>query len=141
MLATRFAVAVHIMLLVAARSHDEKATSELIARSVGTNPVVVRRITGRLARAGLMRVRRGPGGAVLTRSAEEITLGDVWRAMKDPDDRPLLPLHGRAQHCPIGQPIHGAFARAENAWEQALSHTTLGSLAAAAPLNELAAAD
>src|SRR4051794_27958953 len=65
MVATRFAVAIHILLLLACARPQDKATSEFLARSVNTNPVVVRRITAQLARAGLIRVRRGPGGAEL----------------------------------------------------------------------------
>jgi DNA-binding IscR family transcriptional regulator len=49
-----------------------------MARSVNTNLVVVRRITGSLARAGLIRVKRRPGRAKLVRAPEEITLGDIW---------------------------------------------------------------
>lgn len=131
MVATRFAAAVHILLLLATRT-TEKTTSEVMARSVNTNPVVVRRITGQLARAGLVRVRRGPGGAELTRSPAEITLRDVWRAMKPAGEVPLLPLHEAAHHCPIGremgQVLGAAFASAEFAMEQALSRTTLESL-------------
>lgn len=44
---------------------DGPATSLHMAQGVNTNPVVVRRITGLLARAGLVRVKRGLGGAKL----------------------------------------------------------------------------
>ena len=81
MVATRFAVALHVLLLLGCGQRRGPATSQAIAESVNTNPVVVRRITGHLARAGLVRVRRGPGGAVLTRPPEQITLADVWKAM------------------------------------------------------------
>ncbi len=133
MVATRFAVAIHILLLLAHSGADGKATSEVLARSVNTNPVVVRRITGLLARAGLVRVRRGPGGAELARPPAEISLGDVWRAMKAGGARPLLPLHASpAQHCPVGREVHSllgrAFEAAEDAMEQALGRTTLESL-------------
>ena len=63
MVATRFAVAIHLLLLLASGQVHGPATSGRLAQSVNTNPVVVRRITGLLARAGLIRVRRGPGGA------------------------------------------------------------------------------
>ena len=73
MVATRFAVAVHILMLLAI-SRGAHATSLVLARSVTTNPVVVRRITRLLARAGLIWVRRGPGGAELLRPRQD-TLG------------------------------------------------------------------
>ncbi len=133
MVATRFAVAIHILLLLACNRAAGKATSQFLARSVNTNPVVVRRITGQLARAGLIRVRRGPGGAELARTPEEISLGDVWRAVNPGTARPLLPVHTAPdQQCPVGREVHavlrGAFVAAEEAMHQALCRTTLASL-------------
>lgn len=141
MVATRFAVALHILLLLASRGSCAAglpATSEWIARSVNTNPVVVRRITGQLARAGLVRVRRGPGGAELTRAPELITLCDVWRAMNMGLPGRMLPLHAEPnQACPVGRAIHTvlgpAFAGVERAMEGALATTTLAGLAAGLP--------
>ena len=133
MVATRFAVAIHILLLLACRERCGPATSHLIAESVNTNPVVVRRITGQLARAGLLRVRRGPGGAELTRPPGQITLRDVWAAMNTGKPARILPLHACPnQECEIGQKIHGVlgatFANAEQAMQAALQQTTLASL-------------
>jgi Rrf2 family protein len=133
MVATRFAVAIHILLLLACRQRCGPATSHLIAESVNTNPVVVRRITGQLARAGLVHVRRGPGGAELTRPPEQITLCDIWTAMNTDKPGPMLPLHAFPnQECAIGQQIHTvlgqAFATVEQAMEAALQRTTLAGL-------------
>lgn len=133
MVATRFAVAIHILLLLASGQAGGPATSLRLARSVNTNPVVVRRITGLLARAGLVRVRRGPGGAELARAPHEISLGDVWQAVNPGCCRPLLPLHpGPNQACQVGRSIHAvlgeAFAAAEAAMHASLCRTTLDSL-------------
>ncbi len=133
MVATRFAVAIHILLLLACRQRCGPATSHLIARSVNTNPVVVRRITGQLARAGLVRVRRGPGGAELMRSPDTITLCDVWQAMNTGRSGPVLPVHAAPNlDCPIGRDVHAvlgqAFATVERAMNDALQKTTLASL-------------
>ncbi len=133
MVATRFAVAIHILLLLACDRAAGKATSQMLARSVNTNPVVVRRITGQLARAGLIRVRRGPGGAELARPAGEISLGDVWRAMNSGSLKPLLPLHASPDpQCPVGRKIHSvlgaAFVAAEEAMHESLRGTSLASL-------------
>lgn len=132
MVPTRFAVAAHILLMVAVEG-GEPSTSQRLAASINTNPVVVRRITGQLARAGLVRVRRGPGGAELTRPALAITLEDVWRAVNSGDDRPLLPLHANPdQQCRVGCRVHAvlgeAFGTAERALERALARTTLADL-------------
>ena len=133
MVATRFAVAIHVLLLLASGRMEGPATSLRLARSVNTNPVVVRRITGLLARAGLVRVRRGPGGAELARAPTDISLGDVWQAVNPGACRPLLPVHADPNPaCLVGCSIRGvlgdAFAAAEAAMQASLSRTTLATL-------------
>lgn len=133
MAGTRFAVATHILVCLAAQQADEGSTSLRLAESVKTNPVVIRRISGQLARAGLIRVRRGPGGAALAREPERITLEDVWLALHGPNGTPLLPLHRPSQTCPVGGKIRPAlgeaFAAAERALHRSLAATTLAALA------------
>ena len=136
MVATRFAVAVHILLLLACRQRCGVATSHWMADSVNTNPVVVRRITGQLARAGLVRVRRGPGGAELIRAPEQITLCDVWIAMTTERSSPMLPVHAFPnQECVVGQQIQAVLGNVSAAVERAvhasLRETTLAGLVAA----------
>ena len=144
MVATRFAVAVHILLLLAAERTDARPTSLRLAQSVNTNPVVVRRITGLLSRAGLVRVHRGPGGAELVRNASCITLSDVWRAVNPGKARPLLPLHARPDPlCPVGCSIQAvlgaAFGEAEHALHAALAQTTLDTLVSGVRARQAAA--
>ena len=124
MVATRFAVAIHILLLLACQEREGPATSQLIARSVNTNPVVVRRITGQLARAGLLRVRRGPGGAELTRAPEAITLRDVWLAMNTGYSGTVLTLHDAPNlDCQIGGQVHAVLGQVFEDVDQALLST------------------
>ncbi|MGG5817196.1 Rrf2 family transcriptional regulator [Falsiroseomonas sp. HW251] len=138
MVATRFAVAVHILLLLATEPAGQ-ATSNRIAESVGTNPVVIRRLAGQLARAGLVRIRRGPGGAELARPAGTITLADVWAAMRRPN-LPLLPTHRGPQRGadPLGLRVpgmlRGVLDDAERAMEGRLADVTLESLRASLEL-------
>jgi DNA-binding IscR family transcriptional regulator len=132
MIATRTSVALHIMLLIASDPPGQ-ATSIRMAESIGTNPVVVRRIAGLLTRAGLISVQRGPGGATLARPAGDITLRDVWSAI-NPPGAPLVRVHARtAPDCPIGRRIPallGArFAEAEEAMLLNLGETTLAEFA------------
>lgn len=132
MVATRFAVALHILLLLAAEPAGQ-ATSGRIAQSVGTNPVVIRRLAGQLARAGLVRIRRGPGGAELARPPAEITLADVWAAMRRAG-LPLLPTHRGPQRNgdALGRVVPGLLRdvldEAEHAMERRLGEITLQSL-------------
>jgi DNA-binding IscR family transcriptional regulator len=139
MIATRFAVALHILSLISTEPAGE-STSARLAGSIGTNPVVVRRISGMLARAGLITVQRGPGGASLARPAESITLRDVWRAIH-PEKEALLRVHGRTNPaCALGRQIpevlRRRFDQAEAALLEDLSRTTLADLVGSLRLEE-----
>jgi Rrf2 family protein len=100
----RFAVAVHVCTVLA--MHPEKpATSEWIAGSVGTNPVVVRRILSALGKAGLVSSQRGTaGGSVLAKAAKAITLLDIHRAV-DEEEGPSLHHQPPNPACPVGAHI------------------------------------
>jgi DNA-binding IscR family transcriptional regulator len=134
MIATRFAVALHILSLLA-KDPDGDSTSARLAWSIGTNPVVVRRISGLLARAGLITVQRGPGGASLARPPSAITLRDVWRAIH-PETEQLLRVHTRTNPaCPTGSRmpdlLRRRFEEAEAALLEDLGRTSLADLVTA----------
>ena len=121
---SRFVVATHVLTMLA-YCEDEAVTSEYIAGSVNTNPVVVRRILGLLAKAGLVSTREGAGGGVrLARPADKIDLRDVYAAV---ETNALFALHpsGPNLQCPVGSTIQGALEPTLDAAEGAL----LGSLA------------
>lgn len=66
-------------------------TSAQIAAHAGTNPVVVRRVLGKLRAAGLLVSEKGhSGGWRLARAAGDITLADIYTALEErlvaPDD-------------------------------------------------------
>lgn len=105
---SRFSMAVHILAILAMYP-GERHTSECIAESVGTNPVIIRRILGRLKKAGLVEARQGVnGGSVLSIAAMDIPLSVVFRAV---EDSPLLQYHANPnQACPVGKRIHEAMA-------------------------------
>lgn len=129
----RFAVAVHIA-AVLAMGGDEPATSEWIAGSVNTNPVVIRRLLSALAKAGLVRSLRGStGGSLLARQPQDITLLDIARAVEE-DEAPALHHQPPNPKCPVGRNIQPVLMRvidrAEAAREAVLAATLLSDVVA-----------
>jgi Rrf2 family protein len=127
---TQFALAVHMLTLLTADPQTMQS-SELLASSAGSNPVHVRRVLGRLRRAGLVRSRPGPhGGWLPADGAAGTTLADVWRAVNGDD--PVLGLHSASPDCAVGQRIQSALTsidrRAAAALVAELEHTTIADL-------------
>ena len=130
---TRLAVAAHILALLSFAG-TEYRSSELLARSVNTNAVVVRRLTGQLKKAGLVEIRRGVGGTTLNRKPEDITLLDVYRAVVPKSGTCPFYLHQNPNcKCYIGRNIHDAlkapFAKVTEAMQKSLATTTIAELA------------
>ncbi|RYX86773.1 Rrf2 family transcriptional regulator [bacterium] len=126
-IANRFAIAVHIISLLETDENGE-ATSEWMAGSIGTNPVIVRRISGMLRRAGLLRTRQGVAGAEIERPLSEITLLDVYRAVNEEGE--LFSVHPRPNPlCEVGANIQDTleevFGEAQEAMENRLKGTTM----------------
>jgi len=120
---TRFPVAVHI-LAVLAFNKESTATSELIAKSVNTNPVVIRRINAMLKKANLITIKAGVGGAFLNLSPKDITLLDVYNAVKSSEDDLLFDLHcNPSEKCFVGANIHEALSEPLNAAQKSLEDT------------------
>ena len=127
----RFAVAVHV-LAVLAYKEGEPATSTLLASSVNTNPVVIRRLLLALQAAGFIETRKGAGlGSRLGRAADRISLADVYRAVETDEPFALHPKRPN-QACPVGHCIQAAlekvFASAEVALERELAKTSLADI-------------
>ncbi len=107
---SRLTIAIHALAWMAlARDRGtDLMTSDEVAASVNTNPVIVRRSLGDLHRAGLVNVRRGAGaGWSLAHSPSEISLFDVYEAV---EHRPLFALHHTEPNlqCPVGYGIRPA---------------------------------
>jgi DNA-binding IscR family transcriptional regulator len=132
----RFPVAAHALAYLAhkgAFSPQAAVSSAELACSIATNPVVVRRTTALLAKAGLIGTRTGAGGgAWLKRPAESITLDQVLRAVHGCAHLGAPP--PGAQGCPVGERIPKAVKAAIEAVDQAagecLSRITVADLLA-----------
>ncbi|GAB2788086.1 Rrf2 family protein [Hymenobacter luteus] len=130
-ISSRFSVAVHVLSLLALQQEDDVLlTSERMAGSVNTNPVVIRRLLGQLKKAGLVEVRPASGGTFLTRQPAAISLLDVYRAVEVVGEGQLFSVHDKPlQACLVGRNIQSALdatlQRAQNALEQVLAGVTL----------------
>ncbi len=105
-ISSRFTVAIHVLSLILL-NQNIVSTFEWIAESVNTNPVVIRRVLGKLKKAGLVDIRRVPAGATLVRNLEDITLLDVYRAAVEVvEDGELFQMHENPNpNCPVGANI------------------------------------
>ena len=129
---TKTASAVQILCVIAYKGPGG-TTAEAIARSLKTNPVVVRRMMKDLERAGLVDIRPGKdGGVQLRRDPDTITLEDIHKAAEG--QASVLALRpGGNPKCPVDRHMKSAlppiFRAVDEAVAMRLRETTLASLA------------
>lgn len=127
----RFAFAVHSLAVLAYKQGSD-VSSEMLAQSVNTHAVVIRRLLCDLRAAGLVVTQRGPaGGARLSRAPSQISLCEVYRAVEK--SRPFAAHPHEPNHrCPVGNEIAEAlervFATAQSALEESLAGQTLADI-------------
>lgn len=106
-ISSRFTVALHIFTCVDIFKEDYKITSDFLAGSINTNPVIIRKILTQLKNAGLITVARGTGGIRPTRPLKEITFYDVYEAIEAVENGDLFNFHASPNpQCPVGRNIH-----------------------------------
>ncbi len=135
----RFPVAAHALAYLAhkgAYAAAQAVPSAVLASSVPTNPVVIRRVTALLAKAGLIATRPGAaGGAWLLDRPEAISLDLVLAAVNGCAHLGSPPAGARG--CPVGQHIPRQVAKALSAADAAacaaLSRITIADLLAENP--------
>ena len=119
---SRLTVAVHALawMTLAQRQGRDVLTSEQVAASVNTNPVIIRRCLGDLRRAGLVQVRHGAGaGWSLARPAEDITLLEIYDAVGQ--EQPFGMHHTEPNlECPVGKGIRPALDQVYGNLDQVL---------------------
>ena len=130
---TKFSIAIHILLSIEVFKEKYKVTSDFLASSAKTNPVIIRKIMGHLREAGLIEVAKGTGGMALTKKPKVITLKDIYFAVNPIEDGKLFNIHKNSvTECPVGGSIISLldpyFIKAQNAMENSLSKSTLQDL-------------
>lgn len=106
-ISSRFTIALHIFICVETFKNDYKITSDFLAGSINTNPVIIRKILTQLKNAGLITVARGTGGISPTRPLKEISFYDVYQAIEPVENGDLFNFHSSPNpQCPVGKNIH-----------------------------------
>jgi Rrf2 family protein len=104
---SRFTVAIHSLMMIAAFQKQRKITSESIAQSTGMNAVTIRHVFGRLKAAGLIETKPGPGGANLSIEPDKITLYDIYAAVEGNPFSGLFHFsQNNSEWCPVGRNIN-----------------------------------
>ena len=105
-ISSRFTMAIHMFACIDTFT-DQKMTSDFMAASIGTNPVIVRKLLQQLKAAGLIEVSRGTGGVQIKRPLDQITFLDIYKAVECAPDEQLFHFHENPnQNCPVGRNIH-----------------------------------
>src|SRR5438477_1062453 len=127
----QFTVAAHIMAALG-YYHGKETSSGTLAESVNADPTFVRKSLSKLSKAGLVVTKRGKSGAsMLSRSARQITLLDIYRASAAP---PAFAIHSYPIHkrCPVSchlkECMSGLLSQAQNSFERSLAKITLAHL-------------
>lgn len=128
-ISSRFTVAVHILALIKIEK-NYALTSNQIAESVNTNPVVIRRLMGKLKKVGFIETSHGNSGVKLLKSLDEITLFDVYKAVEVVEQGRLFQIHeGTNIDCTVGANIQilleVILENAQDAMETVLKSVTL----------------
>jgi Rrf2 family protein len=107
----------------------KEVRSAIIAESVNADPTFVRKSLSKLSHARLVITTRGKnGGSILTRSPEQITLLDIYRASAAP---PTFAIHNYPvdKRCPISRNIKGCMSsvlrKTQQSFENSLDQISL----------------
>ncbi|MCX2696799.1 MULTISPECIES: Rrf2 family transcriptional regulator [Ochrobactrum] len=108
----------HVLLHMA--EYNKPVTSEVLAKAMGTNPVVVRRVMSGLREQGYVRSEKGHGGGwEIACDLSKVTLHDVYNAIGKPS---LLAISNRTEMpgCLVEQAVNASLNKAFNDAEELL---------------------
>lgn len=129
-ISSRFTLAIHILTAIDTFKDTHKVTSEFLASSTNVNPVIIRNILGQLKAAHLVEVKRGTGGASISKPLNEITFYDIYTAVDCIENGELFHFHENPNpECPVGRNMHHVLddklLQVQHSLEQELKSITL----------------
>lgn len=102
---TKFSIALHVLAYI--EETGSTVTSELLAKSVGTNASHIRKILALLKDANIIESQQGKKGITLKIKANELSLDKIYFGVYP--EKELLHIHDTANpDCPIGATIKKA---------------------------------
>lgn len=102
---TRFSIALHVLAYI--EETNNTVTSELLAKSVGTNASHIRKILALLKDANIIESQQGKKGIGLKVKVNELSLDKIYFGVYP--EKELLHIHDTANpDCPIGATIKEA---------------------------------
>jgi DNA-binding IscR family transcriptional regulator len=107
---SRLSGVLHVLLHLA--EHEGPQTSEMLAKPMGTNPVVIRRIMAGLRDQGYVQSEKGHGGGwTLACDLSKVTLRDIYTALGSPS---VLAIGNRTETpgCLVEQAVNAALGPA-----------------------------
>jgi Rrf2 family protein len=118
---SQFSMAVHVLTLLA-RADGANLKSDAIARSVNTNPVVIRRLIGQLGHSGLVVSQSGStGGTRLAIPPDKVKLSDIYRSVCCGD---VFALHDSpSPDCPVGRGIESVLCNIQKRIDRSIGDT------------------
>ncbi|MFC6182483.1 Rrf2 family transcriptional regulator [Lactiplantibacillus daowaiensis] len=124
---TRFSDSIHLLAFLKIYA-DQRLTSDLIASSIETSPVVVRRLMGKLRQAGLITTTPGSAQPALAKPLDQISLLTIFYAVEG--DKPLFAVDPKTNpDCIVGGNIQTVLQQyyqdAQTAAEARLAKTSL----------------
>ncbi|MGQ5708877.1 Rrf2 family transcriptional regulator [Lactobacillus sp. PSON] len=125
---TRFSDSIHLLAFIHIFQGKVSLTSDNIASSIETSPVMVRRLMGELKKAKLLETRHGAADPKITKPLNEISLLDIYLAVEK--DKPLFEIdYNTNPKCPVGGNIQSTleefYSQAEIAAKAKLNQTKL----------------
>lgn len=126
---SEFTIAVHSLVFLA-NLPSRMASSELLASSICTNPVRIRKVMNLLKNQGLVEVQKGTGGGYLFQSdPASISLGQLYRIICDKslasDWRSGDPEMDCKVGSKIGEIMSRIYANAEKEYIRSLDQVTI----------------
>ncbi len=126
---SKFTIAIH-MCIYLEYSEQELVSSQTLAESVKTNPVVIRRLVGLLRKYGIVKsVTGSKGGFHLAKPVSKINLWDLYLAVRDDEffHKPKVN-PGCKVSSNLGILVDDVYGKAELSMKATLGKTTIDQL-------------